>query len=59
MFTLRSFVMQGLADAIGKLADYQVILNAMGWYDKGVLTQEDLAALQAAIEALHAEQDIA
>lgn len=51
MFSLREFVKKGLLDAVGKMADYQVILNAVGWYDKGVLTEDDLAEIQAAIEA--------
>lgn len=51
MFDLRLFIKTGLMDAVGKLADYQVILNAAGWHEKGVLTTEDLADIQAAIEA--------
>ena len=50
MFNLATFIKSGLLDAVGKLADYQVILNAAGWHDKGVLTAEDLAEIQAAIE---------
>ena len=50
MFSLRKFIMKGLLDAVGKLADYQVILNATGWYEKGVLLEEDLAELQAKID---------
>ena len=30
MFDLRSFILHGLKDAVGKLADYQVVLNAAG-----------------------------
>lgn len=51
MFSLRNFVFTGLMDAIGKMADYQVILNAMGWFEKGVLIEDDLASIQATIEA--------
>ena len=49
MFNLRDFIKMGLMDAVGKLADYQVILNAAGWHEKGVLTTEDLADIQTAI----------
>lgn len=49
-FSLRAFIMKGLRDAIGKMSDYQVILNAVGWMEKGVLTEEDLAELQALID---------
>lgn len=51
MFTLKEFIKKGLLDAVGKMADYQVILNAAGWYEKGVLDEADLAEINAAIEA--------
>ncbi len=51
MFNLRDFIKKGFADAVGKMADYQLILNAAGWLDKDVLTEDDLAELQAAIDA--------
>ena len=46
MFILMDFLMKGFRDAVGKMADYQVIFNANGYYEKGVLTEEDLAELQ-------------
>lgn len=51
MFSLREFIKKGLLDAVGKMADYQVILNAAGWHEKGVLTEDDLAEINTAIEA--------
>lgn len=51
MFNLGAFIKTGLLDAVGKMADYQVILNAAGWHEKGVLTAEDLMEIQTAIEA--------
>lgn len=54
MFTLRGFIKAGLRNAVGKMADYQIILNAAGWYEKGVLTEDDLAELQDAIDAKNA-----
>lgn len=50
MFSLRDFVKRGLLDAVGKLADYQVILNAAGWQQKGVLQEEDLAEIDERIK---------
>lgn len=50
-FSLRLFVKKGLLDAVGKMADYQVILNAAGWLEKNVLTEDDLAEIQAKIDA--------
>lgn len=51
MFSLREFIKNGLLDAVGKMADYQVILNAAGWMEKGVLSEADLAEIQTRIEA--------
>lgn len=51
MFDLRSFILHGLKDAVGKLADYQVVLNAAGWHEKGVLLEEDLVEISALIES--------
>lgn len=51
MFSLKAFIKKGLMDAAGKMADYQVILNAAGWMEKGVLDAEDLAQINAKIEA--------
>lgn len=54
MFSLKEFVKKGLLNAIGKMADYQVILNAMGWFEKGVLTEDDLAEINAKIDEKNA-----
>ena len=51
MFSLKSFVKKGLVSAVGKMNDHQIILNAAGWFEKGVLTEEDLSEIQSAIEA--------
>lgn len=53
-FNLRGFIKNGLLDAVGKMADYQVILNAAGWHEKGVLTEDDLAEIQTAIDVKNA-----
>ena len=34
------------------MADYKIMLNAAGWYEKGVLTDEDLFEIQTAIEGV-------
>ena len=51
MFNLRDFIKKGLLDAIGKMPDYQIILNSIGWLDKGVLTEEDLSEIDAVIQS--------
>ena len=55
MFNLGSFIKGGLVAAVGKMADYQIILNAAGWFEKGVLTESDLAEIQAAIDEKNAQ----
>ena len=50
MFVLREFIKKGLLDAIGRMPNYQIILNAAGWHEKGVLMEDDLAQIQADIE---------
>ena len=51
MFSFREFVKQGYLRAVGRQPDYWIMLNAAGYADKGVLTMEDLAEIQAAIDA--------
>ena len=50
MFNLGAFIKGGLIAAVGKMADYQIILNAAGWFEKGVLTEADLSDIQNAID---------
>lgn len=57
MFSMRNFVKDGFLKAVGKMADYQIILNAASWHEKGVLTEEDLAEIQSAIRAKNAVVD--
>ena len=59
MFSLKDFIKKGLLDAVGKMADYQVILNAAGWHEKGVLDEVDLAEINAKIEAQYRAEEIA
>lgn len=56
MFNLKEFIKKGLISAVGSMADYQVILNAVGWFEKGVLSEDDLADIQNAIDAKNAEE---
>lgn len=51
MFSFREFLKKGFLTAVGKMADYQIRLNAFGYYEKGVLLEEDLAEIDLALEA--------
>lgn len=56
-FTLKSYIKRGLIAAVGKMADYQIILNSAGWMEKGVLSEDDLMEIQAAIDAQYVVED--
>lgn len=58
MFSLKEFVKSGLLKAVGKMADYQIILNAAGWLEKGVLNEDDLAEIDKAISAQYPAETI-
>lgn len=58
MFSLRNFIKTGFLRAVGKMSDYQIILNAAGWNEKGVLIEGDLAEIQEAIDAQYAISEI-
>lgn len=51
MFSLKQFIKSGFLAAVGRMADYQIILNAAGWLEKGVLDEADLMEIQQAILA--------
>lgn len=51
MITEREFLKKGFLDAVGERSDAWVRLNAHAWYDKGVLTLEDIDEINEKIEA--------
>lgn len=53
-FSLHDFLMNGFRSAIGRQPDWKVYMNSVGWFEKGVLTEEDLAEIQALIDAKNA-----
>ena len=57
MFNLREFIKKGFVEAVGKMADYQIILNAVGWLEKGGLHEEDLEEINSAIEAQYISEE--
>ena len=56
-FTLKNYIKRGLIAAVGKMADYQIILNSAGWMEKGVLTEDDLMEIQAEIDAQYVVEE--
>ena len=57
MFDFKNFVKKGIMDAIGKQPDHWVILNAAGWHEKGVLSEDDLKEIEAQIDAKNASAE--
>lgn len=53
MFSLKNFILTTIEGMIGKEPDYKVRQYAIAWYDKGVLTEDDLAEIETKIEALY------
>ena len=54
----RAELKKGFLEAVGHMADYRIRLNAGGWVDKDVLTEEDFLEICNAIEAQHIEPPI-
>ena len=50
-FNRHDFVLKALLDAVGKQSDYWVMLNADAYYEKGILTDDDMQTIYEAIEA--------
>lgn len=51
MFSLREFIKGGFLQAIGNKPDYEIKLKSADWFAKGVLTEEDLAEIETAMES--------
>ena len=49
MFVLRDFIMETLKGMKGNYPDFQIREYALNWYEKGKLTEEDLAEIEALI----------
>lgn len=50
MFSFRETLKKAFLQAVGKKADYDIILSAAQWVDKGVLIETDVAEIQTAID---------
>ena len=56
MFSMHNFVFETILGMIGREPEYKVRQYALGWLEKDVLTEEDLAAVEARFAELAAEQ---
>lgn len=53
---LHNFVMKGLLGSIGNMPNYWIINSALSWYEKGVLTENDLEEINSKIEEREAPE---
>lgn len=56
MFSMHNFVFETILSMIGKEPEYKVRQYALGWFEKAVLTEDDLAAVESRLAELAAEQ---
>ncbi len=57
MFNEHDYIMKILRDMVGTELDYKVRQAALNWYEKGVLTADDLAEIDALIDAKNAPSE--
>ena len=50
MIDIRNYIKKGFLQAIGNMPEYKIRLNSAGWYEKGVLFEEDLKEIEKTIE---------
>lgn len=58
MFNFREYIKKGFLNAVGKMSDYQIILNSAGYLEKGVLTEDDLSEINQAIENQYIVEEV-
>ena len=52
----RAELKKGFLEAVGNMADYRIRINAGGWVDKDVLTEEDFLEICDAINNQYIEE---
>lgn len=57
-YTLREYIKSGFIKAVGHMADYWIILNSAGWFEKGVLLEDDLSEIKQVIDAQYPVEEI-
>lgn len=57
MFNLNEFVMDTIDSMIGKEPEYKVRQYALGWYDKEVINNEDLAYIDRRYAEMSAQEE--
>ena len=58
MFDLRKTLKENYIKAVGDWADHDIFLKAAGWLKIGILTEDDLAEIHAAIAAQYVVEPV-
>lgn len=56
MFDLRNFIMKTIRGMIGNEPDYKIQEYGLSWYNRGKLTEEDLAEIEELINKQYVEE---
>jgi len=55
MFSIHDFIMKTLRGMVGNYPDFQIMEYALNWYEKGKLSEEDLAEVESWFEPAEEE----
>ena len=50
MFSIHDYIMKTLRGMVGHYPDFQIMEYALNWYEKGKLTEDDLAEVKSWFE---------
>lgn len=50
MFNIHDYIMKTLRGMVGHYPDFQIMEYALNWYEKGKLTEDDLAEVESWFE---------
>ena len=50
MFSIHDYIMKTLRGMVGHYPDFQIMEYALNWYEKGKLTEDDLAEVESWFE---------
>lgn len=56
MFSMHNFVFETIVGMIGKEPEYKVRQYCLGWLEKNILSEDDLAAVESRFAEITAQQ---
>lgn len=58
MVDIKEFLKKGFIEAVGKMEDYKIRINSIGWFEKGYLSENDINEINEAIESQYKINEI-